>query len=315
MHFIQNLPTKNKQTKMHTCELCDKEFTSSSSMNRHKRLHAGVMPYACNICNKEFAYSSSLTHHKAIHLGERSFSCDICQKMFNSKPNLTKHIRIHSNEKPFKCDSCEKSFSQRGILINHKKIHSSYKPYSCDICEKSFKRADVLATHKLTHSVKKPFSCPTCRKGFNKPTHLNKHMKVHERATEIVLVKEEDYCPDDDFSTEFKANIIEADVNLSNNPNIEDVKIAPKEIENFAFVEHNQAEEPPNNVRAPKIYKAERGRCSYCDGYYAKTNMARHQKTCQSRRGQTSENHEVKAMEREKALYNASVQDDVRYFS
>ncbi len=287
MQLSQNLSTKNKKSNMHTCELCDKEFTSNSSMNRHKRLHAGVMPYACNICSKEFAYGSSLAHHKAIHLGEKSFSCDICQKMFNSKPNLTKHIRIHSNEKPFKCDYCEKSFSQRGILINHQKIHSSYKPYSCDLCEKSFKRADVLANHKLTHSVKKPFSCPTCGKGFNKLTPLNKHMQVHERATEMVLVKEEDYCPDDDLSTEFKANIIDADtdLNFSNNPNVEDVKIEAKVIKKLDIIEPNHTEEPPNNVRAPRIYRGERGRCSYCDGYYAKTNMARHQKTCQSRRG------------------------------
>ena len=53
--------------KPHQCDLCPKAFSTSSSLNTHRRIHSGEKPHQCDVCDKRFTASSNLYYHKLTH--------------------------------------------------------------------------------------------------------------------------------------------------------------------------------------------------------------------------------------------------------
>lgn len=54
--------------KPHVCSVCGKGFSTSSSLNTHRRIHSGEKPHQCQVCGKRFTASSNLYYHRMTHI-------------------------------------------------------------------------------------------------------------------------------------------------------------------------------------------------------------------------------------------------------
>ena len=84
--------------------------------------------HPCNFpgCNKVFTKSSNLKRHKRSHMGEKPYECtwEGCSRKFAQSVHLTRHYRVHTGSKPFKCHLCKKRFSQKNVRSLHiTKLH------------------------------------------------------------------------------------------------------------------------------------------------------------------------------------------------
>ena len=62
--------------------------------------HELILLFICEFCEKAFSQSSNLTRHK------EKDECDLCEKWFTTYGSLNKHKQSHSWEKKFKCYLC-----------------------------------------------------------------------------------------------------------------------------------------------------------------------------------------------------------------
>jgi len=194
-----------------TCEICFKNYPTSTALMNHMRYHRGQRPYQCEVCNKAFATNSHLVTHRRVHTGERPFQCRLCRRSFADRsayvkherthgPNgtiikrykcdecgnafvdscgLKKHVRIHTGERPYCCSVCQKTFSTSSTFVAHKRIHSGERPYKCENCDKMFITKSHLLTHRRTHTGEKPFSCQVCNRAFADGSSFRRHERLH----------------------------------------------------------------------------------------------------------------------------------------
>ena len=82
-----------KRKRGHECDVCEKRFTTSSSLKIHMRIHTNEKPYECDVCEKRFTQSGSLKIHMRTHTNERPYECHVCEKRYRQAQGLKYHMR------------------------------------------------------------------------------------------------------------------------------------------------------------------------------------------------------------------------------
>eukprot|EP00298_Acanthocystis_sp_HF-20_P005851 c15883_g1_i1.p1 GENE.c15883_g1_i1~~c15883_g1_i1.p1 ORF type:complete len:158 (-),score=28.27 c15883_g1_i1:67-540(-) len=74
-HYIRMPDSTGSKNYVYACSYpgCDKQFTRSSSVTRHYRVHTGERPYICKFpgCKKSFTESGHLSRHRRCHLKDK----------------------------------------------------------------------------------------------------------------------------------------------------------------------------------------------------------------------------------------------------
>ncbi|XP_028394595.1 zinc finger protein Gfi-1b-like [Dendronephthya gigantea] len=177
---VGSIEKRSQSEETFGCVKCKKVFATPHGLEVHvRRSHSGKRPYQCNLCEKSFGHSVSLEQHKAIHTNERVFECKQCNKTFKRSSTLSTHMLIHSDTRPFPCEYCGKRFHQKSDMKKHTYIHTGEKPHVCRECGKAFSQSSNLITHSRKHSGHKPFVCTICSRAFYRKVDLRRHSVTH----------------------------------------------------------------------------------------------------------------------------------------
>ena len=134
-----------------TCEVCVKTFSSSSTLNKHKRYHMVSKKYKCHACNVCFKQKSHLANHLIMHTKDKRFMCKLCSTLFGRISDLRCHVKtVHNAEKTFPCTYCSKKFKTVKILNKHVSKHLFR--FCCARCKKSFASNYHLKRHEIFSS-------------------------------------------------------------------------------------------------------------------------------------------------------------------
>lgn len=97
------------------CDICGKEFKSTTNIAAHRKLHTEEKKFECPECNKKFRRKLHLERHMNSHAGIKSFTCEICGAQFSSKWYVKNTLRgkwhlycwvlVYSTRRPFTCSS------------------------------------------------------------------------------------------------------------------------------------------------------------------------------------------------------------------
>ncbi|XP_072536499.1 zinc finger protein 1035 isoform X2 [Salminus brasiliensis] len=173
----------------YNCPLCNKRFSSSSSLQEHQKLHDDGRPFKCLVCGKGFMKKKYLTQHQQLH-SEQPYRCEFCSESFKTESRLLSHRRTHDATRKHQCSLCNKSYRTPSQLSKHAKKHPELQrqkegsgDHRCDMCYKSFALLSQLQKHQETHVGQVVYECTECDKAFAFLNLLEEHQQTHVTAT------------------------------------------------------------------------------------------------------------------------------------
>lgn len=169
-------------TKPHKCTLCNKAFRIRTYLLLHNRkehnLYVDNTPPVCKICGESFGNKRELHIHMRQHPFQetRDFICSICNHAAKNAYYLRRHMLTHSTDRSFECEICHKTYAPH-YARQHMLEHSQAKKHKCKICDSRFKRPYQLKLHMFTHNSEPELKCENCQKFFSRPDTLARHRR------------------------------------------------------------------------------------------------------------------------------------------
>lgn len=159
---------REKHSKKHQCDVCEKIFSHKSNMDSHMRIHSSnkvVFPCTVSGCDKFYFHAKNLRAHvRAKHDPDRTWECHMCQRTLSTKQKLILHAKLHSVpgalKKPKKVQTKRRSNvaekptnlrNKRGI--NSKKLKSTAAVLTGLVVERSVEKMIIEGQGKLVEIV------------------------------------------------------------------------------------------------------------------------------------------------------------------
>ncbi|VVC89072.1 zinc finger protein 91-like isoform X2 [Leptidea sinapis] len=170
---------QEKQCMLRACDICGQLVYSITKHMRH--IHKQTVIHKCPTCGKEFPIIARLKNHMLIHTNTFNFFCDLCPYKCKYKHYLVMHMRTHTGEKPYGCPVCPAKFVNPSNLNKHKLTHQE-KQYKCMMCDKSFRTSPGLREHHEAAHLNIKHTCAYCGRDFCYKSDLRKHeIRMHNR--------------------------------------------------------------------------------------------------------------------------------------
>ena len=96
------IPPKRKILKKpcsYICDICEKSYSTSNILLRHKKIHLGIKTVMCRLegCGKSFFRKDELKQHNSLkHSKKTEFMCPNCKIGYKVKISLTRHLKTNS---------------------------------------------------------------------------------------------------------------------------------------------------------------------------------------------------------------------------
>ena len=185
------------------CNLCEKTFSRSNDLMRHKRIkhnNENSEKYVCSECGFTTVYKHALNLHmnskhwdqdhekckkclKIVPIREphacEEFSCEKCGKVYYYIYALKRHIKDSHNEQ--ECKQCGQILKSEELLWKHmSEVHQMCEySFDCNVCNRKFPSQNKLKCHMKFHGKKE--ECPICKK---KVRSIANHKQIMHKSDE-----------------------------------------------------------------------------------------------------------------------------------
>lgn len=189
------------------CEICERNFSSRSALNKHKKMLHKPKPHICPHCNSGFEERKyMIIHAKRAHDADvplelqstSSVTFDVSNFEAATGSNECKDLYKGNYSIPVETNTVQASSMSNNSVETQKdhnlpnqndntslakkaqsNSHAVCATIACELCTSTFPSLAYLEQHMAVHVGEKTFTCHVCGMSFNGRLDLNSHMRLH----------------------------------------------------------------------------------------------------------------------------------------